>query len=109
MSESDGFAGSLSGRDAALGGAFYLRLRRMHLGVSRDPRRMEYMDLAMTSITDEEVTREIFQTKAAQAFLGQQRRLAEAPPRCGSLADALYYLSVGIRLRNLSTHSAAMR
>ena len=42
------------------------------------------MDVAMTSITDEEVTREIFQTKAAQAYLGQQRRLADA--RQGAVA-----------------------
>ena len=64
--------------------ALYLRLRRIYLRIRRDPRRMEYMDLAMTSITDEEVTREIFQTKAAQAYLGQQRRLADA--RQGAVA-----------------------
>jgi len=58
--------------------ALYLRLRRIYLRVRRDPRRLEYTDLAMTFITDEEVTREIFQTKAAQAYLGQQRRLADA-------------------------------
>ena len=56
----------------------YLRLRRIYLRISRDPQRVEYTDLAMTSITDEEVTREIFQTKAAQAYLGQQHRLANA-------------------------------
>jgi hypothetical protein len=38
----------------------------------------------MTSITDEEVTREIFQTKAAQAYLGEQQRLADA--RQGAVA-----------------------
>jgi hypothetical protein len=64
--------------------ALYLRLRRIYLRIRRDPRRTEYMDLAMTSITDEEVTREIFQTKAAQAYLGHQRRLAGA--RQGALA-----------------------
>jgi hypothetical protein len=58
--------------------ALYLRLRRIYLRIRRDPRRTEYMDLAMISITDEEVTREIFQTKAAQAYLGQRRRLADA-------------------------------
>jgi hypothetical protein len=62
----------------------YLRLRRLYLRIRRDPRRVEYMDLAMTFITDEEVTREIFQTKAAQAYLGQQRRLADA--RQGAVA-----------------------
>jgi hypothetical protein len=64
--------------------ALYLRLRRIYLRIRRDPRRTEYMDLAMTSITDEEVTREIFQTKAAQAYLGHQRRLAGA--RQGAVA-----------------------
>jgi len=63
----------------------YLRLRRIYLRIRRDPQRTEYMDLAMTSITDEEVTREIFQTKAAQAYLGQQRRLADA--RQGAVAQ----------------------
>ena len=64
--------------------ALYLRLRRTYLRIKRDPRRTGYMDLAMTSITDQEVTREIFQTKAAQAYLGQQRRLADA--RQGAVA-----------------------
>jgi hypothetical protein len=64
--------------------ALYLRLRRIYLRIKRDPRRTGYMDLAMTSITDQEVTREIFQTKAARAYLGQQRRLADA--RQGAVA-----------------------
>jgi hypothetical protein len=62
----------------------YLRLRKIYLRIRRDPQRVEYTDLAMTSITDEEVTREIFQTKAAQAYLGRQRRLADA--RQGAVA-----------------------
>jgi len=64
--------------------ALYLRLRRIYLRIKRDPQQMEYMDLAMKSITDEEATREIFQTKAAQAYLGQRRRLADA--RQGAVA-----------------------
>jgi hypothetical protein len=63
----------------------YLRLRKIYLRIRRDPQRLQYTDLAMTSITDEEATREIFQTKAAQAYLGQQRRLADA--RRGALAQ----------------------
>jgi radical SAM superfamily enzyme YgiQ (UPF0313 family) len=62
----------------------YLRLRKIYLRIRHDPRRVEYIDLSMTSITDEEVTREIFQTKAAQAYLGQQQRLADA--RQGAVA-----------------------
>jgi hypothetical protein len=64
--------------------ALYLRLRKIYLRIRHDPRRVEYIDLAMTSITDEEVTREIFQTKAAQAYLGEQQRLADA--RQGAVA-----------------------
>jgi radical SAM superfamily enzyme YgiQ (UPF0313 family) len=64
--------------------ALYVRLRRIYLKIRRDPRRMEYTDLAMTSVTDGEAAREIFQTEAAQAYLGQQRRLANA--RQGTVA-----------------------
>jgi radical SAM superfamily enzyme YgiQ (UPF0313 family) len=64
--------------------ALYLRLRRIYLKIKRDPRRLEYTDLAMTSVTDGEAAREIFQTEAAQAYLGQQRRLADA--RQGTVA-----------------------
>jgi len=58
--------------------ALYLRLRGIYLRIRRNPRRVEYTDFAMTSITEEEVAREIFQTEAAQGYLGQQRRLADA-------------------------------
>jgi hypothetical protein len=56
----------------------YLRLRRIYLRIKRDPQRREYTDLAMTPITEAEATREIFQTDAAQAYLGQERRLEQA-------------------------------
>jgi len=59
-------------------GALYLRLRRIYLRIKHDPRRFEYTDVAMTPVTDMETTREIFQTDAAQAYLGQQRRLEKA-------------------------------
>ena len=58
--------------------ALYLRLRRIYLRIKHDPRRWEYTDLAMTPISDEERTREIFQTDAARAYLSQQRRLETA-------------------------------
>jgi hypothetical protein len=64
--------------------ALYLRLRGIYLRIRRDPRRMEYTDLAMTSITEEDVAREIFQTEAAKGYLRQQRRLADA--RHGAVA-----------------------
>src|SRR5262249_37685550 len=40
----------------------YLRLYRMYSKLRKDPRRFEYMDLALTPVTDDEVqTRELFQ------------------------------------------------
>jgi len=59
-------------------GALYLRLRRIYLRIKHDPRRSEYTDLAMTPISDDETSREIFRTDAAQAYLGQERRLEKA-------------------------------
>jgi hypothetical protein len=58
--------------------ALYLRLRRIYLRIKCDPRRWEYTDLAMIPISDEERTREIFQTDAAQAYLSEQGRLERA-------------------------------
>ena len=41
----------------------YLRLYRMYAKLRKDPRRAEYMDLAITPVTDDEVeTREMFQS-----------------------------------------------
>jgi hypothetical protein len=58
--------------------ALYLRLRRIYLAIRRDPDRLAYTDLAMTPVTDDETqTRELFNTEAAQAFVGQQRHLEE--------------------------------
>jgi hypothetical protein len=64
--------------------ALYLRLRRIYLGIKHDPHRRDYTDLAMTPVTDEENMREIFQTDAAQAYLGQEQRLERA--RHGAMA-----------------------
>jgi hypothetical protein len=59
-------------------GALYLRLRRIYLRIKHNPRRLEYTDLAMTPISDDETSREIFQTDAAQAYLNQELRLEKA-------------------------------
>ncbi len=57
-------------------GTLYLRLRRIYLRIKHDPHRFEYTDLAMTPVaSDEAETLEIFRTEAAQAYVGQQRRL----------------------------------
>lgn len=59
-------------------GTLYLRLRAVYLGIKRDPRNGGYTDLAITPLAEDEAeTRELFQTEAAQAYVGQQRRLQD--------------------------------
>jgi hypothetical protein len=56
--------------------SLYTRLRLIYRKVRRDPRRHEYMDLAITPVTDDEMeTREMFQSEFAQAYVGQVRRI----------------------------------
>jgi radical SAM superfamily enzyme YgiQ (UPF0313 family) len=62
----------------------YLRLRRVYLRIKHDPKRYQYSDPAMTPIAAEELTREIFQTGAAQAYLRQQQRLRKAADRAAA-------------------------
>jgi radical SAM family protein len=53
----------------------YLRLYRMYSKLKRDPHRFEYMDLAITPVTDDETeTREMFQTAAARNYVVKIRR-----------------------------------
>jgi len=60
-------------------GLLYLRLRRIYLAIKHDPNRFEYTDLAMTPVADNETeTHELFNSDAARAFVGQERRLADA-------------------------------
>lgn len=48
----------------------YLRLYRMYAKLRKDPHRIEYMDLAITPVTDDEVeTREMFQTEEARSYV----------------------------------------
>ncbi len=58
-------------------GALYLRLRRKYLAIKRDPKKLEYMDLALTPVTDDEEdgARELFNTDAAKAYVAQEHRL----------------------------------
>jgi hypothetical protein len=54
----------------------YLTLRRIYLRIKYDPRRFEYMDLALTPVADDEVeTRELFRSQAAQSYVGQEQHL----------------------------------
>jgi len=54
----------------------YLRLYRMYMRLKRDPRRTEYMDLAITPVTDDEIeTREMFQTEEARNYVVKIQRV----------------------------------
>jgi hypothetical protein len=54
----------------------YLGLRRIYLRIKHDPQRFQYMDLALTAVTDDEVdTHELFRSQAAQTYVGQEQRL----------------------------------
>lgn len=54
----------------------YLRLRLIYRKVRKDPARLEYMDLALEPVTeDERETRELFQSETAQKYVVQIKRL----------------------------------
>jgi hypothetical protein len=56
--------------------SLYTWLHLIYRKIKRDPQRQEYMDLALTPVTDDETeTRELFQSEVAQAFVGKQRQL----------------------------------
>ena len=60
-------------------GTLYLRLRRIYLGIKRDPNRFNYTDLAMTPVAgDEAETHELFGTDAARAFIARTQRVKQA-------------------------------
>jgi hypothetical protein len=58
--------------------SLYLRLRLVYRKVRKDPRRFEYMDLALEPVrADETETRELFQSETAQKYVVQMKRLEE--------------------------------
>jgi radical SAM superfamily enzyme YgiQ (UPF0313 family) len=58
--------------------SLYTRLYLIYREIKRDPRRHEYIDLALTPVMDDETeTMELFQSEVAQAYVGQQQRLAK--------------------------------
>jgi hypothetical protein len=75
----------------------YLGLRRIYLRIKYDPQRLEYMDLALTPVMDDETeTRELFRSQAAQTYVGQEQHLdkfrrnpASAAPAQAAPAQAL--------------------
>jgi radical SAM superfamily enzyme YgiQ (UPF0313 family) len=57
--------------------SLYTRLYLIYREIKRDPRRHEYTDLALTPVMDDETEKmELFQSEVAQAYVGQQQRLA---------------------------------
>ena len=53
----------------------YSRLRRVYVRIKRDPRKLEYMDLALTPVADDDVEKlEMFHTPSAPAFVAQEQR-----------------------------------
>jgi radical SAM superfamily enzyme YgiQ (UPF0313 family) len=56
--------------------SLYTRLRLIYRKVKRDPARHDYMDLAITPVTDDETeTREMFQSEVARSYVGQVKRI----------------------------------
>lgn len=54
--------------------SLYTRMHLIYRRVKRDPKRIEYMDIAIEPVTDLEEERELFQSKAAQDYLGKVHR-----------------------------------
>ena len=59
--------------------SIYFGLRRIYVRIKKDPKRYEYMDTALTPVTDDEVeTLELFHhSAAAEAFLAQNHKPRE--------------------------------
>ena len=54
--------------------SLYIRMRVTYKRVKRDPKRFEYMDLALEPVTDHEEEREMFQSEAAKSYLDKVHR-----------------------------------
>ena len=54
--------------------SLYVRMRLIYKRVKRDPKKLEYMDLALEPVTDHEEEREMFQTDAAKSYLDKVHR-----------------------------------
>ncbi len=56
--------------------SLYLHLRLIYRKVKKDPKRLEYTDLALQPVTDDEIeTRELFQSEAAHNYLEKIHRI----------------------------------
>lgn len=56
----------------------YARMRLIYIRVRKDPKKLEYMDLALEPVTDHEEDREMFQSNAAKSYLSKVERLKNA-------------------------------
>ena len=56
----------------------YARMRLIYMRVRKDPKKLEYMDLALEPVTDHEEDREMFQSDAAKSYLSKVERLKNA-------------------------------
>ncbi|HKP70794.1 MAG TPA: radical SAM protein [Pyrinomonadaceae bacterium] len=55
--------------------SLYTRMRLIYRRVKHDPKRREYMDLALEPVTDHEEEREMFQSDAAKSYLDKVHRI----------------------------------
>ena len=58
--------------------SLYARFWLLFRKVRKDPKRLEYTDLALEPVTDHEEERELFQTDAAKSYLAKIERLKNA-------------------------------
>ncbi len=55
--------------------SLYFGLRRIYVRIKKDPRKLQYMDLALSPVTDHDVDDlEMFHTPSAPAFVAQEQR-----------------------------------
>ncbi len=59
----------------------FLSIRRRYLPIKHNPDKRAYRDLATTPVTEAEEERELFQSSAAQAFLGHQHKMEKTRER----------------------------
>ncbi|MGE0749814.1 MAG: radical SAM protein [Variibacter sp.] len=60
-------------------GSLYLGVRKIYKRIKRDPKKLEYTDVALTPPSDSDLeTLEMFSSSAAHAFVDQERRLVNA-------------------------------
>jgi hypothetical protein len=62
--------------------ALYWRLRRIYVAIKRDAKRLDYTDLALTPVTDDDLDNlELFHSPAAQAYVARNAPAAASAPQ----------------------------